>query len=109
MTDFITYTSSNGKSESIATDLIARTVAGSSDGCVLLLRDGQKIQTQDSNATIQARLDALRNASSQLIITDGITAPGTTSGVAIIYVDSADGDLKVKYSDGTTKVIVADT
>ncbi len=43
-----------------------------------------------------------------LAVTDGITAPSTISGQAIIYVDSADGDLKVKFGDGTVKTIVTD-
>lgn len=40
---------------------------------------------------------------------DGQTAPGTVAGQAQIYVDIADGDLKVKFGDGTTKVLAADT
>lgn len=40
---------------------------------------------------------------------DGITAPSNTSGWAKIYVDTSDGDLKVKFGDGTTKTIVTDT
>ncbi len=36
---------------------------------------------------------------------DGITAPGTLSGTAWLYVDTADGDLKVKFGDGTVKTI----
>ncbi len=42
-------------------------------------------------------------------IQDGITAPSTLTGWAYIYVDSADGDLKVKFGDGTVKTIVTDT
>lgn len=42
-------------------------------------------------------------------IKDGITAPSTVSGMAVIYVDTADGDLKVKFGDGTVKTIVIDT
>ena len=45
----------------------------------------------------------------QLNIVDGITAPATEAGHACIYVDSADGDLKVKFGDGTVKTIVTDT
>lgn len=41
-------------------------------------------------------------------ITDGVTTPGTVSGQASIYVDSADGDLKIKFGDGTVKTIVTD-
>lgn len=44
-----------------------------------------------------------------IALTDGITAPATVSGVAQIYVDVADGDLKVKFGDGTVKTIVTDT
>jgi len=42
-------------------------------------------------------------------IKDGVTAPATLSGKALMYVDSADGDLKVKFGDGTVKTIVTDT
>ena len=37
---------------------------------------------------------------------DGITAPGTVAGRSIIYVDVADGDLKIKFGDGQVKTIV---
>jgi len=42
-------------------------------------------------------------------IKDGITAPSTVSTWAGIYVDSADGDLKVKFGDGTVKTLATDT
>lgn len=42
-------------------------------------------------------------------ITDGVTAPAFVSGKAFIFVDSADGDLKIVFGDGTTKLIVTDT
>ena len=44
-----------------------------------------------------------------LALQDGITAPATVSGHAQIYVDTADGDLKVKFGDGTVKTIATDT
>ncbi len=44
-----------------------------------------------------------------LALVDGMTAPGTTAGYAKIYVDSADGDLKVKFGDGFVRVIAADS
>lgn len=44
-----------------------------------------------------------------IALQDGITAPGTSSGAAIIYVDTADGDLKIKFGDGTVKTIATDT
>lgn len=44
-----------------------------------------------------------------LVITDGVSAPSAISGGAIVYVDSATGDLMVRFGDGTIKTIVADT
>lgn len=44
-----------------------------------------------------------------LWIADGTTAPTQQAGFACIYIDVADGDLKIKYADGVTKVIAADT
>ena len=43
-----------------------------------------------------------------LCIIDGMSAPDTHSGKASIYIDSADGDLKIKFGDGTVKTIVTD-
>jgi hypothetical protein len=40
---------------------------------------------------------------------DGVTAPGATVGYAKIYVDTADGDLKVIFGDGTIKTLATDT
>lgn len=42
-------------------------------------------------------------------VKDGVTAPSATSGYAKIYVDTADGDLKVIFGDGTVKTIVTDS
>ena len=42
-------------------------------------------------------------------ITDGMTAPSATSGYAKLYVDTADGDLKVIFGDGTIKTLTTDT
>ena len=40
-----------------------------------------------------------------LSLQDGISAPGTVTGWATLYVDVADGDLKIKFGDGTVKTI----
>lgn len=40
---------------------------------------------------------------------DGITAPGAGADGARLYVDAADGNLKIVFSDGTTKTIVTDS
>jgi len=39
---------------------------------------------------------------------DGVTAPSTITSLAQIYIDSADGDLKIKFGDGVIKTIVVD-
>ena len=39
---------------------------------------------------------------------DAISEPGTPSSGAIIYVDSADSDLKVKFSNGTVQTLAMD-
>jgi len=41
-------------------------------------------------------------------IPDGLTAPVAIVGEAQLYVDTADGDLKVIFGDGTVKTIVTD-
>lgn len=44
-----------------------------------------------------------------LQVTDGVSAPTLTAGVAKIYVDAADGDLKVIFGDGIVKTLATDT
>lgn len=44
-----------------------------------------------------------------LALSDGVTAPTTLPGHAQIYIDTADGDLKIKFGDGTVKTIATDT
>lgn len=44
-----------------------------------------------------------------LALVDGVTAPSALTGRALIYVDTADGDLKVKFADGVTKTLATDT
>ena len=64
------------------------------------------VDVVDNHATL---FDATNLENGYLDIDDGVTAPGTLAGKARIYVDTADGDLKVKFGDGTVKTIVVDT
>jgi len=53
--------------------------------------------------------DALTGIEMRLLgIIDGTSAPAATAGYAKLYVDSADGDLKVIFGDGTVKTIATD-
>lgn len=54
-----------------------------------------------------SRLESVRNDS--IAVKDGMTPPATIAGVAQFYVDTSDGDLKVKFGDGTIKTIVTDS
>lgn len=48
-------------------------------------------------------------AATQINLTDGITAPAAVSGKAQLYVDVADGDLKVEFGDDFGAVVQADS
>lgn len=67
----------------------------------------------NGSADIELSLSAEGNLTLEglLSIRDGVTAPAAQTGPnqAQIYVDSADGDLKVLFSDGTVKVLATDS
>jgi hypothetical protein len=63
---------------------------------------GASIEHQDNLACLKSP--------GMMLLKDGVTAPGTNlAGYAKIYIDTADGDLKIRFADGIVKVIVADT
>lgn len=64
------------------------------------------IQGWSSDANFLAAIPTTLEASK---LVDGVTEPATISGVASLYIDSADGDLKIKFEDGTVKTIITDT
>lgn len=79
-----------------------------SSGTLLLDTGGIAPYTDSANnngATTNAWLHTISNT---MWLKDGIAAPGGLAGWAKIYVDTADGDLKVVFGDGTVRVIVAD-
>lgn len=68
-----------------------------------LKRNGTFVETRLADDSAYAP-----HAMQYLDVTDGITSPAAASGRARIYVDTADGDLKVVFADGTIKTIVTD-
>lgn len=55
------------------------------------------------------RIATALNSNSHLELLDGVAAPAQVGGLARIYVDQSDGDLKIVFGDGTSKTIVVDT
>ena len=85
----------------LATDGTDRYEVGSS-GELLPSVDNSQVLGGSSN-----RLNGI--FSNKMVLMDGVTAPNTITGHASIYVDTADGYLKVKFGDGTVKTITTDT
>jgi hypothetical protein len=70
------------------------------------------IRFQDGGGNLKVLIDAATSqvrAEGGLAIKDGVSGPSAVSGDAVIYVDSADGDLKIIFGDATVKTIVTDT
>lgn len=55
------------------------------------------------------QMESRDEAARAIYLVDGVTAPATAGGLASIYVDILDGDLKIRFADGTVKTIVSDT
>lgn len=53
--------------------------------------------------------DAIEAESLLCTLVDGVEAPDALPGFALIFVDEADGDLKVRFGDGVTKTLATDT
>jgi hypothetical protein len=75
-----------------------------------LLIDGAATRV---NSRLGINVDPDANVACQingvLAILDGVTAPSSSvTGYALIYVDTADGDLKIRFADGTVKTIETD-
>lgn len=56
-----------------------------------------------------AGLSELQVSPSGISLRDGVNAPGAIAGRAILYVDSADGDLKIRFADGFIRTIALDS
>ena len=79
-----------------------------------LIREGRAVFGE---ASLEGKDDGIRRlqvdgdarVNGTLLLVDGMSAPSTAAGYACIYVDSGDGDLKVKFGDGTVKTLATDT
>ena len=96
--------------------LIGTPGSGAAEKSVVMTEDADLITNGDikfkisgENSIGQDGIEADKIHSKVLALTDGITEPNALTSGAAIYVDSADGDLKIKFSDGTVKTIVTDT
>lgn len=80
---------------------------GTSASYAALGRNGTGITVvrADGGAYTDLLAGNLRAVNGYVAVKDSMAAPATVAGVAHIYVDSADGDLKIKFGDGTVKVI----
>lgn len=56
-----------------------------------------------------ANPEAMLDVRGGMCLNDGISAPTAVANRAFIYVDTADGDLKVRFGDGVTKTLATDT
>lgn len=89
--------------------LSAGNIAG---GEIQLYTGGAEVVTVDESGNVgigATSPDAELDVVGAIAITDGMTAPTNVTGKALIYVDTADGDLKVKFADGHVAVIAADS
>ena len=84
-------------------EVVSQTCAG-----VKYLMDKNKIDVYIGTSTVITDQTQYQRKLTSLAVVDGVTTPSTEAGWAQIYVDTADGDLKVKFGDGTVKTIVTD-
>lgn len=95
----------------LAADFVTRREVVATAGNRLTLTNSSLTVSGGGDVTLSAAANTTLTLaeSGTIALTDGITAPGATAGIAKLYVDTADGDLKVKFGDGTVKTIATDT
>ena len=71
---------------------------------------GSVIVKQSSNGLdVNVAANKMLHSNGAISINSSVTAPAAVSGRAILFVDSSDGDLKVRFPNGTVKTIATDT
>jgi hypothetical protein len=91
-------------SNNAQTDFNRLQFGGTTSSFPALKRSATALETKLADDSAYAQHNQLIAA-----LVDGITAPSATVGLAKIFVDTADGDLKVIFGDGTTKTLATDT
>ena len=81
------------------------------NGCVMDGVTETELTGADYYCVINSRINSneYNNSADYMTITDGRVPPSTISNRAHIFVNNANGDLSVRFGDGTIKVIVTDT
>lgn len=87
-----------------STNLLRFTTSGSMVSGGNHLPSADNVRSSGSSTARWSQMAAMK-----MLLADGIAEPATVAGNAQIYVDTADGDLKIKFGDGTVKTIVIDT
>lgn len=69
-----------------------------------LKKNGATLETKLANDS-----DYAQHSVKVLAVVDGVAAPAAQAGKAVLFVDSADGDLKVIFGDGVIKTLATDS
>lgn len=86
----------------VQSSTLAAQPAAGTEGRSWITDDGTTVVHWYDNGTNWVEL---ASSAPYAVVDDSITAPSAIAGKALIYVDAADGDLKVKFGDGTVKTI----
>lgn len=84
-------------------------LSGASIGFARKSQLNNRIDLFQGTGTVIQDQTQYKRRMTELSLVDGVTEPNTEAGQAQIFVDVADGDLKIKFGDGTVKTIVTDT
>jgi hypothetical protein len=76
---------------------------------IVTLLEEMQMQIINLEKRIEDLESAEYNRYSYVYLKDATDEPSTLSGWGLLFIDNADGDLKIKFGDGTLKTIIADT